>query len=84
MENNFRKKVRDKLVLLEEITKENYKEFEVALMIFLRSDLFDFDNYITDSEIDEIFELTDNCDSLLDIYKEDIDNIILKGDDEDE
>lgn len=54
----------------------NYHYFEIALLIFLRSDLFTFKNYITNGDLSEIEELIKYNDSLLDINKEDIDSII--------
>lgn len=79
----FRNNVKEKL---EQLTRINdkfdcYKEFEVALMLYLRSDLESFDD-ITDKQLDKIFELTDNVDSLLDINYEDIDYILETTDEE--
>ena len=81
----IRNKIKEYLELLENITNnENqyYKELEVALLIFLRSDLFHFNNYITDSDIEEIGDLIDDYDSLLDIDKEELDTILCRGENE--
>ena len=71
----MREIIKEKLQALDNLANTNYKELEVALMLFLRSDLESFDD-LTDEQLDEIFDLTDNCNSLLDINSEDIDNIL--------
>ena len=75
-----RNKIRKILVSLEELSKD-YEDFEVALMIFLRSDLFNFENYITAKELKALKELSENNDSIFDIDKEDIDNILESEED---
>lgn len=78
-----RNKIKEYLEMLDNTDIKYYKELEVALLIFLRSDLFTFNNYITDSDILKIVDLTNKYDSLLDIDKEELDNIISKDDVED-
>ena len=75
-----RNKIKEYLELLENIDTTYYKELEVALLIFLRSDLFTFNNYITDSDIEEIANLIGHYDSLLDIDKGELDMILNRND----
>ena len=75
-----RKEIESIIEKLDNIS-ENYNVFEIALLIFLRSDLFTFKNYIVDSQIDELEELIDNYDSLLDIGKENVDYILKTEED---
>lgn len=75
-----RNKIKEYLELLENIDTTHYKELEVALLIFLRSDLFHFNNYITDSDIEEIADLIGHYDSLLDIDKGELDMILTRDD----
>ena len=77
-----RNKIKEYLELLDNIGTTYYKELEVALLIFLRSDLFHFNNYITDSDIEEIGDLIDDCSSLLDIDKGELDTILCRGENE--
>lgn len=77
-----RNKIKEYLEMLDKTDIEYYKELEVALLIFLRSDLFHFNNYITDSDIEEIVDLIDDYGSLLDIDKGELDTILCRGEDE--
>lgn len=74
-----REKIKEYLEMLDKTDIKYYKELEVALLIFLRSDLFHFNNYITDSDISEIVDLIDDYSSLLDIDKEELDSILSKS-----
>lgn len=77
-----RNKIKEYLEMLENtIDNENqyYRELEIAILIFLRSDLFTFNNYITDSDIVEIEDLIDKYNSLLDIDKRELDSILSKS-----
>ena len=74
-----RNKIKEYLEMLDKTDIEYYKELEVALLIFLRSDLFHFNNYITDSDIEEIRDLIDDYNSLLDIDKGELDTILCRG-----
>lgn len=78
MENINRQEIRNILIQLEETAKKDYSNFEIALLVFLRSDIYEFDENITDSNLEDIKKLIENYDSLLDIEKEDIDSIIYE------
>ena len=78
-----RNNIKEILLQLDEISKD-YKHFEVALLIFLRSDLFQFENYITEVEIERINDLVKSESSILDIDKEEIDRIIYNCDEDEE
>lgn len=71
-----RGKIKEYLEMLDKTDIKYYKELEIALLIFLRSDLFAFNNYITDSDIVEIADLIDKYNSLLDIDKGELDSIL--------
>ena len=70
-----RNKIENIIESLDELSKD-YKSFELALLIFLRGDLFQFKNYITDSDLKDLKDLIDSTDSILDINKEDVDDIL--------
>lgn len=77
-----RNKIKEFLKMLDKTDTKYYKELEIAIILFLRSDLDTFDS-ISKKQINEIFELTDNYSSLLDIDKEEID-YILEGEEDNE
>ena len=82
-----RKRIEDILLKLEDINENitgNYNDFEIALLVFLRSDYSTFKDCINDSQIEELRELVRRCDSLLDIDKEDVDYIIYEELEEEE
>jgi hypothetical protein len=70
-----RNKIENIIESLDELSKD-YKSFELALLIFLRGDLFQFKNYITDSDLKDLKDLIDSTDSILDVNKEDVDDIL--------
>lgn len=76
-----RNKIKEFLEMLDKTDTKYYKELEIAIILFLRSDLDTFDS-ISKKQINEIFELTDNCSSLLDIDAEEIDYILGDGENE--
>ena len=71
----YREKIEEYLKELDHLGEHNYKELEVAIVLFLRSDLDSFKD-ITDKQLEEIYDIIAYNDSILDINKEDIDNII--------
>ena len=79
MNNMNRNKIKEYLEMLDKTDIKYNKELEIALLIFLRSDLFTFNNYITDSDIVEIADLIDKYYSLLDIDKGELDSILSKS-----
>ena len=55
---------------------KDYKDFEVALLLWLRSDVDILKDKNINKVINELKNILDNYDSILDIEKEDIDYII--------
>lgn len=55
---------------------KDYKDFEVALLLWIRSDVDILKDKNINKVINELKNILDNCDSILDIEKEDIDYII--------
>lgn len=76
-----RKKIEDIIIKLLEISQD-YDNFEIALAIFLRSDLEMFKT-LTNEQLEEIEDLVKYNDSFLDVDKEDIDEIIGSEEEED-
>ena len=78
-----RKFIRNVMEELDKLSKDNYTLFETALVIWLRSDKFQLDNYIDDSDIESIETLVDDTDSLLDEYiRIGFDNIVYSCDED--
>lgn len=72
-----RNNIKDIIKKLDELCNSNYQEFEVALMIWLRSDLFTFNNYITDGQLEDVRKTLKSYDSILNVdLKIDVDNIL--------
>lgn len=63
---------------LDEIGKKyGYNNFEVALLIYLRGDI-EIVSKLTNKDIEKLEDLTDCVDSILDIDKDDVDEILDK------
>ncbi len=81
-----RSKIKEVMESLNEIYKDNknnYREVEIGFLLFLRSDIDEFDD-ITNKQLTQIDSLIDNQTSLLDIDREDIDAILYGNYDDDE
>lgn len=79
-----RKKIKKIIEQLNEISKD-YEYFEIALLIFLRGDLFQFEHYVNDDDIESLRDLLKYNSSIFDIHKEDIDDLLYNcEEDEDE
>ena len=75
-----RKKIEEILENLENVSSD-YRHFELALLIFLRSDIETFkDNCISNRDLRKLENLINRCDSILDLDKEDVDMIIGEND----
>lgn len=62
---------------LERLSEHDYKLFELALVLFLRSDRFTLKNYITDSELEELDKIIGDSESIMsDDLKEAVDEIL--------
>lgn len=76
-----RNKIREIIEKLNEISKD-YKHFEIALLIFLRADLYQLDNYVNDDDLEKLEDLLMYVSSIFDIEKDDIDNILYSCDED--
>lgn len=73
----IRKDVLNIMEELERLSSKDYRTFELALALFLRSDRFTLKYYITDSELEEIDNAIYNSDSFMsEDLKDFIDNIL--------
>lgn len=79
-----RNKIEKIIEKLENLSKEDYRNFEIALIIFLRSDLFQFKNYVNDSDLKKLSKMIDDCSSLLNLDIDEVDNLLYYCDDDDE
>lgn len=69
---------------LDELSKySTYREFEVALISFLRSDIYGFRD-LTDKNLKELDEIIENTSSLINLDTWEIDSLFEKEDEEDE
>lgn len=67
---------------LEKLSANDYRTFELALALFLRSDKHTLKHYITDSELETLDRIIYDSDSLMsDDLREEIDNILEREDD---
>lgn len=78
-----RNKIKDVLQKLNDIASD-YAIFELALVLFLRADVDILDNdvfdaNISDAKINELEKALSSYNSIFDIEKEDVDNIIFGG-----
>lgn len=75
-----RKNIKKIIEGLEDLSQSHfYKDFEIALVIYLRGNLFLLDNYINDGDIKEIEDKIEKYSSLMDTdLKDKIDNIIYR------
>lgn len=82
-----REKIKEYLTILNDLSNdlgiETYKELEIAILLFLRSDLEDFD-YLTDNQLNRLYDLTDYGASLLDLEKEEVDYILNNEEEEED
>ena len=58
--------IQNVLEQLDELSKNNYGWFEIALVIWLRSDLHTFNYYIDDYDISKIEKILDDVSSIMD------------------
>ena len=58
--------IQNVLEQLDELSKNNYGWFEIALVIWLRSDLHTFNYYIDDYDISKIEKILDDVYSIMD------------------
>ena len=83
MFNKLREDLYNVMEKLDNISGVDYQTFELALVLYLRSDIYTLDD-ITDLQLKKISRLVNESDSLMsDDLREQVDNI-LNGDDEDE
>lgn len=61
---------------LENISNTNYEDFEIALLLFLRSDTSILEDNNINNIIDNLKDLIQDYDSLLDIDKWEIDSVL--------
>lgn len=81
MKEERRNFIEDTINHLDILSKRQYSWFEVALVIFLRSDIETFKSDITNEKIEKIETLLNNSGSLMDEYlKNEIDDIIYDED----
>ena len=73
--NKMAEQLNEIIKCLEDISKNNYTNFEIALLIFLRNDR-EILKSMTALEFEQLKELVENCISILDINKEDVDYIL--------
>ena len=60
----------------DDLCVKDYKDFEVALLLWIRSDVDILKDKNINKIINELKNILDNYDSILDIEKEDVDYII--------
>ena len=70
-------KIKDYLIMLDAIADDIsfYKEFEISLLLFLRSDTGILPK-LNKKIVNKLAKLTENCASLLDLDKYEIDEIL--------
>lgn len=74
----IKNKIKEIINELDEIgEKYDYNNFEVALLIYLRGDI-EIVNKLTNKDIEKLEDLTDCVDSILDIDRDDVDEILDK------
>ena len=74
----IKNKIKEIINELDEIGKKyGYNNFEIALLIYLRGDI-EIVNKLTNKDIEKLEDLTDYVDSILDIDKDDVDEILDK------
>lgn len=81
MMNKLREDLYNVMEKLDNISGVDYQTFELALVLYLRSDIYTLDD-ITDLQLKKISKLVNDSDSLMsDDLREKVDNI-LNGDEE--
>lgn len=50
---------------LDKLSKFDYNTFELALVLFLRTDTFELKNYISDSQLETIEKLVKNSETIM-------------------
>lgn len=74
----IKNKIKEIINELDEIGKKyGYNNFEIALLIYLRGDV-EIVNKLTKKDIEKLEDLTDYVDSILDIDRYDVDEILDK------
>lgn len=74
----IKNKIKEIINELDEIgEKYGYNNFEIALLIYLRGDV-EIVNKLTNRDIEKLEDLTDYVDSILDIDRDDVDEILDK------
>ena len=74
----IKNKIKEIINELDEIGKKyGYNNFEIALLIYLRGDI-EIVNKLTNKDIEKLEDLTDYVDSILDIDRYDVDEILDK------
>lgn len=74
--------IRDTIRTLNNLCDEyNYNMVELGVVLFLRTDLYTFENCMSDEDILELLKVIKNCDTLLDCdIKDTIDMIVDEED----
>lgn len=76
--------IRDTIRTLNDLCDEyEYNMVELGIVLFLRTDLYTFENCMSDEDILELLKATENCDTLLDCdIKDMVDMVVDKYENE--